>query len=77
LKVSALFIVTGLIPFLVGLFSIFALYGDGAIQFGFISFALAEHIKFVWFIGVIVGFFIFFIGLFKAIGDITEAALIE
>jgi hypothetical protein len=77
LKVSALFIVTGLIPLLVAIFSIFAIYNGGDLHLGFVTLVLEDSIAFVWFIGVVVGFFIFFIGLFKAIGDITEAALIE
>ena len=77
LKVSALFLVLGIIPLLVALFSLFALFNGGVAQFGFIALAVPSNLNFVWFIGLVVGLFVFFIGLFKAIGDITEAALIE
>jgi len=78
LKVSALFIVTGLIPLLVALVSILAMLNGGVLDLVFVQpVTLADHITFVWLIGLVLGLFIFFIGLFKAIGDITEAALIE
>ncbi len=77
LKVSAIFIITGLIPLLIAIFSAFALFNGGVAQFGFIALTVPAEIQFVWFIGLVAGLFIFFIGLFKAIGDITEAALIE
>ena len=53
-----------------------ALLNDGYAKLGFITLD-ATAIPYVWFIGLVVGLLIFFIGLFKAIGDITEAALIE
>jgi len=77
LKVSALFLILGLVPLLIALFSLFALFNGGVVQFGFIALAVPSNLQFVWFIGLVAGLLIFFIGLFKAIGDITEAALIE
>ncbi len=76
LKVSALFLILGIIPLIVAIFSIFALYNGGIAEFGFIALDLSGH-SYVWIIGLVVGLIVFFIGLFKAIGDITEAALIE
>ncbi|MHA1198876.1 MAG: hypothetical protein ACTSQF_05940 [Candidatus Heimdallarchaeaceae archaeon] len=76
LKVSALFLILGLIPLLVAIFSVFALFNGGIVEFGFIA-VNGSSVPYVWFIGLVVGLFVFFVGLFKAIGDITEAALIE
>ncbi len=76
LKVSLLFIFLGLIPLIVALISFGAMLNGGIADLGFIALD-ASSISYVWLIGLIVGLLIFFIGLFKAIGDITEAALIE
>ena len=76
LKVSILFLFIGLIPLIVALISFGALLNNGIAELGFIALD-ASAISYVWFIGLVVGLLIFFIGLFKAIGDITEAALIE
>lgn len=76
LKVSLLFLILGIVPLVVAIFSIFALFNGGIAELGFIALD-ASTVPYVWFIGLVAGIFIFFIGLFKAIGDITEAALIE
>ncbi|MHA1224149.1 MAG: hypothetical protein ACTSSG_12260 [Candidatus Heimdallarchaeaceae archaeon] len=56
------------------LFCLAAFINDGTINFGSVVIASSQ---FLW-LGVMAGaLLIFFIGLFKAIGDITEAALIE
>ncbi|MHA2357224.1 MAG: hypothetical protein ACXABK_00460 [Candidatus Heimdallarchaeaceae archaeon] len=79
LKVSLLFLILGVIPLiaaLLGLLAIIALQIDpgGGLNLGFVVLGGAPYI---WVIVMAVGFLIFFVGLFKAIGDITEAALIE
>ncbi len=76
LKVSILFFFLGLIPLVIALISFGALLNGGIAELGFIALD-ASSISYVWFIGLVVGLFVFFIGLFKAIGDITESALIE
>jgi len=76
LKVSILFFFLGLIPLVVALISFGALLNGGIAELGFIALD-ASSVSFVWLIGLVVGLLIFFIGLFKAIGDVTEAALIE
>ena len=47
---------------------------NGGLNLGFLVLGGAPYI---WIIATAGGLIIFFIGLFKAIGDITEAALIE
>lgn len=76
LKVSILFFFLGLIPLVVALISFGALLNEGIAELGFIALD-ASSVAYVWFIGLVVGLLVFFIGLFKAIGDITESALIE
>lgn len=76
LKVSILFFFLGLIPLVVALISFGALLNGGIAELGFIALD-GSSIAFVWFIGLVAGLLVFFIGLFKAIGDITESALIE
>ncbi len=76
LKVSILFFFLGLIPLVVALISFGALLNGGIAELGFIALD-ASSVSYVWFIGLVVGLLVFFIGLFKAIGDITESALIE
>ncbi|MCG3260221.1 MAG: hypothetical protein H7644_10765 [Candidatus Heimdallarchaeota archaeon] len=76
LKVSILFFFLGLIPLVVALISFGALLNGGIAELGFIALD-ASTVGYVWFIGLVVGLLVFFIGLFKAIGDITESALIE
>ncbi|MCE7739817.1 MAG: hypothetical protein ACTSSN_03970 [Candidatus Heimdallarchaeaceae archaeon] len=76
LKVSILFFFLGLIPLVVALISFGALLNGGIAELGFIALD-ASSVAYVWFIGLVVGLLVFFIGLFKAIGDITESALIE
>jgi len=76
LKVSILFLFLGLLPLLIAIFSFGALLNGGIAELGFLALDLSQ-IGYIWFIGLIAGLLIFFIGLFKAIGDITEAALIE
>ena len=79
LKVSILFLFLGIIPLLVAVLSILALNAlsmdpNGGLNLGFLVLGGAPYI---WIIATAGGLIIFFIGLFKAIGDITEAALIE
>jgi hypothetical protein len=79
LKVSILFLFLGIIPLLVAILSILAIIAisldpGGGLNLGFIVLGGAPYI---WIIAAAGGLIIFFIGLFKAIGDITEAALIE
>lgn len=74
LKVSILFFFLGLLPLLIALLGLGGFINDGQLSFG--STVLVAPF-YIWLIAFGVGFFIFFIGLFKAIGDITEAALIE
>ncbi len=76
LKVSILFFFLGLIPLVVALISFGALINGGVAELGFYTID-GSLVGYVWFIGLIVGLLVFFIGLFKAIGDITESALIE
>ena len=76
LKVSILFFFLGLIPLVVALISFGALLNGGIAELGFIALD-ASSVSYVCFIGLVVGLLVFFIGLFKAIGDITESALIE
>ena len=76
LKVSILFFFLGLIPLVVALISFGALLNGGIAELGFIALD-ASTVSYVWFIGLVVGLLVFFVGLFKAIGDITESALIE
>ena len=81
LKVSLLFIFLGLIPLAAAIFCTiaFAIWFSGTLPVwstgtGDVFIAASP---FIWLGGMVGGFLIFFIGLFKAIGDITEAALIE
>lgn len=79
LKVSILFLFLGIIPLLVAVLSLLAIISisldpGGGLNLGFIVLGGAPYI---WILATAGGFIIFFIGLFKAIGDITEAALIE
>jgi hypothetical protein len=79
LKVSILFLFLGVVPLLVAVLSILAINAlsmdpGGGLNLGFIVLGGAPYI---WIIAAAGGFIIFFVGLFKAIGDITEAALIE
>ncbi|MCE7748645.1 MAG: hypothetical protein GPJ51_09605 [Candidatus Heimdallarchaeota archaeon] len=76
LKVSILFFFLGLIPLVVALISFGALLNGGIAELGFVALD-ASSVSYVWFIGLVVGLLVFFVGLFKAIGDITESALIE
>ena len=76
LKVSILFFFLGLIPLLVALISFAAILNGGIVDFGFVVID-GSAIAYIWIIGLVVGLLVFFVGLFKAIGDITEAALIE
>ena len=76
MKVSILFFFLGLIPLVVALISFGALLNGGIAELGFVALD-ASDMSYIWLIGLVVGLLIFFIGLFKAIGDITEAALIE
>ena len=76
LKVSILFFFLGLIPLVVALISFGALLNCGIAELGFVALD-ASSVSYVWFIGLVVGLLVFFVGLFKAIGDITESALIE
>ena len=80
LKVSILFLFLGVVPLLVSVLSILAINAisndapAGGLNLGFIVLGGAPYI---WIIAAAGGFIVFFVGLFKAIGDITEAALIE
>ncbi|OLS33300.1 MAG: hypothetical protein HeimAB125_00220 [Candidatus Heimdallarchaeota archaeon AB_125] len=76
LKVSILFLFLGLIPLLVAILSFAAMLNNGILNLGFVAID-GSAIAYIWLIGLIVGLLIFFVGLFKAIGDITESALIE
>ena len=78
LKVSILFFFLGIIPLLVAILSFAAILNFGELDLGFFAIDAATNgFTYVWFIGLIVGLLVFFVGLFKAIGDITESALIE
>jgi hypothetical protein len=81
LKVSILFLFLGLIPFAVGVFCTVAFSiwftGDLPIWTTATGTTTIAASPFLWLGGMVGGFLIFFVGLFKAIGDITEAALIE
>ena len=81
LKVSILFLFLGLIPLAASIFCTiaFAIWftGDNPVwTMGFTPTVIAAS-PFIWLGGMVGGLLIFFVGLFKAIGDITEAALIE
>lgn len=76
LKVSILFFFLGLIPLLVAIMSFVAILNG--YQLDFVTVVVdGSEIFYVWYIGLAVGLLVFFVGLFKAIGDITESALIE
>ncbi|MCE7741991.1 MAG: hypothetical protein GOP50_05990 [Candidatus Heimdallarchaeota archaeon] len=81
LKVSILFLFLGIIPLAAAIFCTiaFAIWFTGDLPIwttgGGQVFIAAS--PFIWLGGMVGGFVIFFVGLFKAIGDITEAALIE
>jgi hypothetical protein len=76
LKVSILFLFIGLIPLLVAILSFAAMLNSGVLNLGFVAID-GSAISYIWLIGLVVGLLVFFVGLFKAIGDITESALIE
>ena len=76
LKVSILFLFLGLIPLLVAILSFAAMLNNGILNLGFVAID-GSAIAYIWLIGLIVGLLNFYVGLFKAIGDITESALIE
>ena len=73
LKVSLLFIIFGILPLIVAIFA-FIILANGAINFGEQPVTTSTPIAIVV---LVVCLYIFFVGLLKAIGDITEAALVE
>lgn len=80
LKVSLLFLIFGLIPFVLVVIAIVSLISMG-FGFDFKVLYANEGVDTGSVLGnlglLIVASFIFFVGLFKAIGDIAEAALLE
>jgi len=80
LKVSLIFLIFGLIPFVLVVIAIVSLISMG-FGFDFKVLYANEGVDVGSVLGnlglLILGSFIFFVGLFKAIGDIAEAALLE
>ncbi|MHA1304495.1 MAG: hypothetical protein ACTSQE_09220 [Candidatus Heimdallarchaeaceae archaeon] len=80
LKVTLIFLIFGFIPFFITVITIISLINIGLL-FDFNQVYISNEFEPGVALGLlgllIVGSLLFFIGLFKAIGDITEASLLE